>query len=391
MMDFDDIRPWVVRCVRCGTCKYTNETYLPSCPAGERFRFEPFYASGKNFIARGIIEGALKFSDPGVVEAIYSCPTCGNCQNQCPLPHHEHLVDIYEAMRARAVEEGAGPLPAHKPLLASLRQYDNPWMQPRASKVRWAKELGIKDISKEKARVLYFVGCTAALDPTLRNIPTATATLLKSAGVDFGILGEAEICCASTTLRIGDRKLFKNLAERNIELLNRIKVETIVTSCAGCFKTLKHDYKSIGKIKPQILHSSEFIYRLFLGGKLKFKKEANQVVTYHDPCHLGRLGGVFDPPRRILRYLPGITFREMDRIRENAYCCGAGGGVRTAFPDWATDNVGTRIEEAEKTGARLLVSTCPFCAQNFMTGIEKKGSSLEYVDLVDLLNRLIRE
>jgi heterodisulfide reductase subunit D len=251
--------------------------------------------------------------------------------------------------------------------------------------------LNLKNLSEKKARVLYFAGCTAALDPALRNIPIATTSLLRTAGVDFGILGPEEICCGSTALRIGERKIFSELAGRNVELINSLGVETIITSCAGCFRTLKHDYPDLAELKPEVLHSSEFLSRLFATGKLSFREKLTETVTYHDPCHLGRLGGVFDPPRELINRIPGANFRELDSHRENAYCCGAGGGVRTAFPDWATDNVALRIEAAEKTGAGLLVSTCPFCYQNFLGGIENRGSSIKFTDLVELLDRLIEK
>ena len=389
MMDFDEIKSWVVRCVRCGTCKYTAETYLPGCPAGERFRFEPYFASGKNFIARGILEGTLSFSDPGLVDILYSCTACGNCQTQCPLPQSEHLVEIYEALRSRAVAEGAGPLPLHRPMLESYRQYENPWMQPRRNKARWARKKNLKSLPGEKARVLYFVGCTAALDPALQDIPAATASLLQAAGVDFGILGQEEICCGSTALRVGDRAVFTELARKNAGLLNRLGVTTIVTSCAGCYRTLKTDYPRVAKLHAEVIHSSELIERLSAAGRLTFREELSETVTYHDPCHLGRLGGMYDSPRNLLKRIPGIRFREMRRIREHAYCCGAGGGVRTAFPDWAADNAVLRIREAEETGARQLVSTCPFCAQNFIGALERCGPVVRFTDLVVLLDRLI--
>ena len=389
MMEFDDIRNWVVRCVRCGTCKYTGDTYLPSCPAGERFRFEPYFASGKNFIGRGILEGELSFADPELVKILYACTACGNCQTQCPLPQAEHLVDIYEALRARAVEKGHGPLPEHRSLLSSIHQYQNPWMQPRNMKNRWTRGRKIADISKNTSRVLYFVGCTASLDPALQNIPRATASLFEAAGVDFGILGSEEICCGSTALRIGDRQTFIALARKNADVFESLGAEMIVTSCAGCYRTLKYDYPGVVSLRPEILHSSELLFRLFSEGRISFRKEFPRTVTYHDPCHLGRLGGVFDPPRELIRSIPGITFHEMERIREHAYCCGAGGGVRTAFPDWATDNVVLRIQEAGRTGARTIISTCPFCYQNFSAGIARDGLSIEFVDLVELLARLI--
>ena len=394
MMEFDEIREWVNRCVRCGTCKYIFGLYEPSCPAGQKFRFESFYASGKMWIARGLLDGDLAFDDPGVREKLYTCTLCGSCSTQCTLPQGEHTVEIFEALRAQAVAEGAGPMPEHEGLLKSIKSYKNPWMQPRSARERWAKSkaikpLGIKKLPAEKAEVLYYVGCTAALSPEVQRIALATARVLSRGGVDFGMLGRDEVCCGSTLLRIGERSHFAELARENIDTFNSLGVKTIITSCAGCVRSLRKDYPTVGEIEPEVLHTSEYLARLLDEGRLPLERSVSRRVTYHDPCHLGRHIEVFEAPRRLLRAVPGVRFTEMERNRDVSWCCGAGGGVRTAFPDWANDTATLRIEEARTTGAEAIVSTCPFCFHNLDQAIKASGESMEMLDLVELLDEAL--
>ncbi|UCD83747.1 MAG: (Fe-S)-binding protein [Deltaproteobacteria bacterium] len=390
MLDYEEAKTWFYRCLRCGTCKYIFGLYLPSCPAGEMFSFESYYSSGKLWIGRGLAEGKLSFADPSLLQKLYACTTCGSCQVQCSLPVGEHSVDIFEALRAEAVRQGYGPMPGQKHLLESIKNYDNPWVQPRQARERWARGLEIKDLSKEKARVLYYVGCTAELDPQLHQIARSTVEILQRAGVDFGWLGREEVCCGSVAMRLGDREDFRRLAENNIERFNELGVETIITSCAGCYKTITQDYPSVGKINAEVVHSSQFVQRLLQQKKLSFKKKVELTLTYHDPCHLGRHREVYDEPRQVLQSIKGINFVEMRRTRENSWCCGGGGGVRAGFPDFAQETAILRIKEAEEVGAEGVVSTCPFCFQNIAGGIAAANSPLKMIDLTEIVSRAIR-
>jgi heterodisulfide reductase subunit D len=162
-------------------------------------------------------------------------------------------------------------------------------------------------------------------------------------------------------------------------------LETIVTACAGCYSTLLHEYGE--DLNARVLHTVEYVAELVAEGKLSFQKAATkkQVATYHDPCHLGRYSEIFDAPREILEALPGIEFREMERIREWSWCCGAGGGVRTAYPDYATWVASRRLDEAQETQAELLVTACPFCEQNLEDAVAKGDYPMKVVDLMVLV------
>lgn len=388
MLEFSEIDPFISKCVRCGTCKAVFGLFEPSCPAGERFRFEGFYSSGKIWIARGLREGVLEWDDPELLKKLFACTLCGNCTQQCPMSVRERILEVFEALRSEAVRRQAGPLPGHKKLRDSIIQYRNPWMQPRRRRTQVLQGLDVKILGRggdEKAKVLYFVGCTAALDPSLQHIARNTVSLLRKAGVDVGILGEEEVCCGSVMLRIGDRELAGELALKNQEWLRSLGVETIVTSCAGCYKTLSQDYPSLAPLSARVVHSSAMLLELVIQGKLSLGNTGQLQLTYHDPCHLGRHCGVYDAPRELLESIPGVRLVEMPRTRENAWCCGAGGGVRSAFPEWALETSRLRVEEAEATGSEALVTACPFCLQSLVTGIQAADSRLSAFDLTDFL------
>jgi len=392
MLDYDEIDPYIAKCVRCGTCKAVFGLFQPSCPAGEHFRFEGFYSSGKIWIARGLKEGVLEWDDPDLTKKLFACTLCGNCTQQCPMTVREKIIEVFEALRARAVQELGTPFVAHKRLKDSLIQYRNPWMQPRRRRTHWMHRLDVKVLKPgepRRAEVLYFAGCTAALDPSLQHITQNTVKLLQKAGVNFGVLGDEEVCCGSVMLRVGERDLARELAEKNLSLFKGIGVKTIVTSCAGCYKTLRQDYPSYGDIQARVVHTSEFVRELYLDGRLQPTNQTKLRVTYHDPCHLGRHCGLYDAPRKMIEVLPGVSLEEMARNRENTWCCGAGGGVRSAFPDWALESSRIRVQEAEETGSSHLITTCPFCLQNLTTAVQASNTPLEVMDLTDLLARII--
>jgi heterodisulfide reductase subunit D len=296
-------------------------------------------------------------------------------------------------MRAKAVEAGVGPLPAQRVIIQNLESYDNPWGQPRSRRTNWTRGLGfkIKDLSKgkEKAQVLYYPGCTYAYDPKITENIRNIARLLHEAGVDFGILGNEEKCCGSTAFNLGFVKVLEKYGADNIETFNNLGIKTIITPCAGCYNTLRNVYPQLGTCSFEVKHSVVVLAELIKQKKLKPTHRINAIVTYHDPCHLGRHGKIFDAPREILKSIPGLTLVEMNRIREYSFCCGGGGGVRTGKLEFALATAKRRIKEAEGTGATLLATACPFCEENFLDYLNASGSKLELVDVVTLLTESV--
>jgi heterodisulfide reductase subunit D len=394
--ELEDYRDQVWGCARCNWCQnqwgwsVKNAEFSEICPAFHEYRFFPYSGMGKMHMARAIIEGDFDYEDaPELAEFIYTCTTCGACEMNCQRLQDKEPLKVNEALRARLVRDGIGPMPAHQNLIKSIRNYDNPWMQPRTQRDKWMRNLNIKDVAADRAETLFFVGCTTALDATMLGVAQNTARLLLAAGVDLGTLGKDEICCGSPVARVGDRETFAALARRTVDILNKTGAREIVTACPGCYRALLHDYPEVPGVPPieaDILHAVHYIDRLIAQGKLVFKKSMPMKVTWHDPCHLGRHCGIYDAPRNILRAIPGIELVEKERNRDQSWCCGGGGGARAAFPDFAAKTAEKLINEAKKTtGADAIVTCCPFCEVNIGDVLHRTGNSMKLFNLIDLV------
>jgi Fe-S oxidoreductase len=236
--------------------------------------------------------------------------------------------------------------------------------------------------------ILYFPGCMATY--RAKDIARSTIELLRRGGVEFELLGEDEWCCGSVMLRTGNADVADELREHNLDAFKKHDADVVITSCSGCFKTIKQDYeKMAGSLEFEVKHVLEILKELIEEGKLIFP-ETKLKVTYHDPCHLGRHSGMYDLPRDILKSIEGLELVEMPRNRENARCCGAGGGVRAAYRELADKMADTRIEEAVGTGAEVLTSACPFCTFALREAAERNGSKIRVLDLPELLLDILK-
>ncbi len=430
-----DLEDYFWRCTACGTCRVAYDFgpppfARPICPAGTEYGFEGFYSSkGKAAFARGIVDGTLTFDDPEFLEAVYKCTVCAGCQSQCQVDFKPHIPEVIEAIRREAVASGKGPMPLQQNLVQSMKNYNNPYQGPRRVRLDWTRPFKktqnpIKDINTAPAEVLFYVGCTGAFNKTAMSVPQATARIFQKLGIDFGILGENEVCCGSTAMRVGDAAEFKRVASSNLETFQKLHTEkgvkTIVTSCAGCFRAIKKDYVLSSDYDRmmdgiQVVHTVQFLYQLLQEGKLTFKKDVPWKVTYHDPCHTGRhlnkfnvdhdgstlwkgayldvdeSDCLYEIPRELIKAVPGVELVEMERTRSNSFCCGGDGGVMTGFTDWAAKNAGLRIQEGMETGADKMVSICPFCYFNLTEGSRRVGSNMTLHDLTELVDAALEE
>ena len=231
--------------------------------------------------------------------------------------------------------------------------------------------------------VLYYTGCMATY--RMDSIARSTIELLKRAGVDFKMLGDEEWCCGSVLLRTGNRELAKEVAEHNVKAFKDAGADIIITSCAGCFKTLRNDYpKLVGMDGIRVMSSPEFILELIKDGKIRLRSSGKK-ITFHDPCHMGRHSNVYDAPRDVLKSVEGVELVEMARTRENSRCCGSGGGVRSGFGDLANKMADVRIEEAAETGATVVTSPCPFCTYALADAAKRNGKPIQAVDFAELM------
>ncbi len=360
---------------RCGCCK-------DECPMYSEMLEESISPKGRNALIRALNMGIVE-PDERTVRIAYSCLLCKRDEFSCVAKIKN--AEATEVFRRYLLERGAQLLPEHAALVKSLENYGNPWQEPRSAKKRWAKEFQGRRLLPGSTDTLFYVGCTYAQDRTLQEGPRALARLMDKARENFGLLLEDEACCGSTVKRIGHVKLFDKLRSENEKKLRQTGVKSVVTACAGCYKTMTQDYPGL-RDDFEILHSTEYLLAAIKGNRLGLGR-LDIRITYHDPCHLGRHSEVFDAPREILRFVPGVELIEMKNSRELSRCCGGGAGVKTAYPHLSQKVAQRRVAEAERTGAAAIVTTCPFCVQTLRAAVDAKGSKLDVLPLEVLLDR----
>jgi Fe-S oxidoreductase len=420
----EDYKPDMERCSQCSYCKWIPFDQIKSwrfakgCPSIAYSNFLSYSARGRFAVALSLINGQSTYTDK-VVDIVYKCVLCGSCDVSDKICRYNlEPLEMMKELRARLAQDGQS-LPQQMAFIEHLRKEGNMMMKPRAERGDWAKGLDVKHIMQEPAEVLFFAGCRLSYDEELWENARTAVTLLKNAGVDVGILGKDESCCGVRAFYMGHREEITKFAENAIKAWKAAGVKTVVTSCSDGYHAFTRLHPRLGD-HFEILHTVQFLDRLIKEGKIKFTKTLPMRVTYHDPCHLGRQGepyipwegkekkvknqivvyeprkpryngawGVYDPPRDVLKSIPGLELVEMERIREYAWCCGAGGGAREAYPDFSNWTATERIEEAKSTGAEAIVSACPWCERNFIDAINKTGDKLKVFDVIELVKQAI--
>ena len=382
-------------CTRCGRCQ-------DACPA---------YFSGKALDPKQVIQDLKThlyevypipllrkpiesrqdmISEAITEEVIWDCTTCRACQQACPI-YVEHIDKIVDMRRNLAMERSQFPETVQE-ALKSLGAREHPWRGTTATRTDWAEGLEVKVLSEDSdIDILYWVGCTAALDDRNMKVSAATAKILQAAGINFGILGAEEGCCGDPARRIGDEYLFQTLCEKNIELLKGYNVKQIVTACPHCFNSLKHEYPQFGG-NFEVIHHTQFITDLIGDGKLKLGGlDGNKVVAYHDSCYLGRYNDIYQPPRDILKAIGGIKRVELARSGPTSFCCGGGGGHM-----WMEEAPEQRVnvrrsEDVIEAKVDIVATACPYCLTMFEDGLKTKEveESIKAMDLSELVVQVL--
>jgi heterodisulfide reductase subunit D len=367
------------RCIKCSTCKYSYKDFEKSCPSGEKFLFESYWASGRIRIIRGVLNGDLEWNED-LIDPIFACTTCGACMDACQAPHADYIVEMIEALRELAVKN-IGPAENQKFLVTRCEESCNPYGEQNSDNSELKKDYNLPD----KAEWVYFIGCTSNYRQI--NLRDSTLRFLKKTGINFTLIDEH--CCTSPMIRTGQLSIVDEYMKYNYEQIKNTGATKVITSCAGCYKTLSNDFKRFGNdLGLEVYHSLELVKKLLDEKKIEFKTEYNKTVTYHDPCHLGRHMGVYELPREIYKQIPGLNLVEMKRNRNFAWCCGAGGGVKMGYPEWALEISKERLDEAKETGATVISSTCPFCKTNLSDATTHYKFDFEVLDLMEILDQI---
>jgi Fe-S oxidoreductase len=422
-MTLEEYRTDMETCRRCSICKFiplekvTGFDRVNVCPSITRYEFHSYCGGGRMVMGTALLEKRLGYTDK-LLEVVYNCQMCGACDTSCKYSMDMEVIEPINEIRISCVETGHTH-PALDKVISRLRKQGTMVPGARVKRGEWAAGFNIKDCTKEKVDVIYHVGCLTSYDRDMWKLARASVKLMQKSGIDFGIAGENENCCGGRAYQMGYEEDFLNQAKKNMVMIKKSGARTLVTGCADGYHAFKVLYDKFGlKGDLEVLHITEYLARLIREGKLKPRKKVDITVTYHDPCHLGRMGepyihwkgkevitdirrfdppkeyrrgtyGVYEPPRDVLKSIPGLKLVEMDRVKEYAWCCGAGGGVNETNPEFSLWTASERIKEAELTGATDIVTACPWCVKNFNEAISQKGSSLKVWDVVELLEKAV--
>ena len=422
--ELEDFFPMQRRCSNCLGCKFLpfekikSNRFGRNCPSIWYYNFNAYSARGRFQLGQNIIEDGYVGWEGQALDVVFNCQACGACDIGCKITRFnlEPLAHNI-ALKERAMAEGKAPAEL-KSMVAQMRSQKA--MAPgakKADRAKWAAGLKLKDLSVNKAAAEYvfFPGCQYSYDKELQKKAKLYVQILQSAGVDLGFLGAADMCCGGRAKQAGFKPEFESQAKANASVWKKAGVKKIVTPCSDCYHAIKRQYAALG-YDVEVVHAVELIASLVKAKKLKLKKAVPLSVTYHDPCHLGRLGepfvpwdgnekkilnqihtweparpryagreGVYDAPRAILAAIPGLRLVEMERIRENSWCCGAGGACNVFNPEYSDAIASERVTEAQSTGAEAIVTACPSCVKNLGGVCSENGTYMDVIDIIDLV------
>jgi len=369
-----------LHCIRCGLC-------LSTCPLYQLTLNETNSPRARVALLRAVREGLIEAPTDRTAASFFGCLLCGACTFTCP---SGVTVDrLLELTRGEMSDLGLKP----EPLVAlseRIAKGHNISGESNENRLMWADNLPSRPtgIGKHQAEVVYFVGCVSAMFPRSYSVAQSFVEVLEKAGVDYALLGEQEWCCGYPQAISGEPEKARATMRHNLEAVRAMGAKTLVSTCPSCNHFWRHTYPVALEedLGFDVVHATEFLADLLEADRLPLRDDLReQVVTYHDPCDLGRKSGVFEAPRRILDQIPGVTLVEMPENREGSHCCGGGGNLESFDPELSEAVAARRIRQAAETGAKTVVSACQQCERTLFSAARSERIRVRAKDIVELV------
>ena len=372
-------------CYQCQKCSV-------GCPTAQAMTYRP--AQIMRAVQFGLQEMLLRDA------SIWRCLTCETCGTFCPNDLHPRAV--IEVLRCMAMEDGQDlshdhalerGIRAMRMLGTRIDQAHNISGDANDNRLIWADNLPSRPPNLERKRgaeIVYFVGCVSSLYPMSYGIPQSFVTILEKVGADYTTMGSEEWCCGYPLLIGGQVNAAEQVIRHNVEVIHELGARRVVMTCPSCYHSWHHVYPQVvGELGFEVVHATQFLAEMLDEGRLNFKEGRKMVVTYHDPCDLGRKGGIYDEPRRVLAAIPGVELVEMDSRRETALCCGGGGNLETFDPQLGAEVAARRVAEAQAVGARVIASACPQCERTLTKSTRANKVRIRVMDVAQLVERAL--
>ncbi|MEQ8200431.1 MAG: (Fe-S)-binding protein [Syntrophomonadaceae bacterium] len=365
-------------CARCGYCR-------SECPIYKVIGWESATPRGKISMARELFSKQQGAEIPDeFVNRIAQCTLCGACANECSTDIDTRR--LWLDLRRRIAELGREPK-AYDAIRDNLMSNRNITTLDNEGRLEWAQDLDNPEDLEPRAgaEVAYFVGCVSSFFPQASEVALAVAEILTAAEVDFTTMGGDEWCCGFPLIGSGFTETADEFIRHNVNRIKELGIHTLIASCPSCYHVWKHDAAdALQGYDLKVMHTTEYLAELIKDGKIELN-DLDEVVTYHDPCDLGRNSGVYDAPREIIKSIPGVEFIELQHNRQDALCCGGGGNLQSVAPEVALQIARLRLEEIKATGATIVVSACQQCETMLTNAIREAKSPIRVMDISQLI------
>ena len=377
-------------CTECGRCEElcpASSTGKPLSPKKIIHDFKVDLLNQSNLLLndkKDEIQPLIREGSEVTNDVLWACTTCRACEDICPV-NNEHLDFIFEMRKYQVLMEANFPTEMQE-TFNNMENQANPWGFSADSRADWCKDINVPIMAeKQKAKVLWFVGCAGSFDDRGKMISQATARILNKAGVDFAILGQEESCNGDTARRAGNEYLAQMMIMQNVETLSQYKFDTILTGCPHCYNMIKNEYPGFGA-NYKVVHTADYFDTLINDGRLKINAKDFGTLTFHDSCYLGRWNNIYESPRTILKKANTGSLIEMERTKSKGFCCGAGGARM-----FMEETIGKRINneranQVVESGATMVASACPFCATMLNDGIMETDKQIPVKDIAEIID-----